>query len=37
LAVLARGCRTARRPVFPVTFSGTRADAVLLGRRPLGK
>ena len=27
LAIFERGCRSARRPVLPVTFSGTRADA----------
>ena len=36
LAILARGCRTASRPVLPVTFSGTRADAIRFSPSPFG-
>jgi hypothetical protein len=35
-AILLRGCRTASRPVLPVTFNGTRADAIRFDRTPFG-
>jgi hypothetical protein len=35
-AILLRGCRTASRPVLPVTFSGTRADAIRFSPSPFG-